>query len=288
MTFADALQLGRVSNLPTVWTNALAGQALAGSLLAPAPQALLMIGVSLAYVGGMYLNDAFDAETDARERPERPIPSGRVSRPAVFACGYAMLAASVLFLAATGAMSGTGPWPALAGLVLAALIVAYNWRHKENPVGPLVMGLCRVLVYVASALAVTVGLTPALLIGAALLLSHLIGLTYLAKQETLGRVANLWPLLFLGASIVYGVALIVREPIATFFWLLLLASIGASLRFTMRRGPGDIPRSVMILIAAISLLDALLIAGQNMGGLALLAACGFLATLAAQRYVKGT
>jgi 4-hydroxybenzoate polyprenyltransferase len=288
MTFADALQLGRVSNLPTVWTNALAGQALAGSLLTPAPLALLLIGVSLAYVGGMYLNDAFDAEIDASERPERPIPSGRVSRPAVFACGYAMLAASVLLLAATGAMSGTGPWPALAGLVLAALIVAYNWRHKENPLGPFVMGLCRVLVYVASALAVTVGLTPAVLIGAALLLSHLIGLTYLAKQETLGRVANLWPLLFLGASLVYGTALVVREPYAAFFWLLLFVSVAASLRFTMRRGPGDIPRAVMILIAAISLLDALLIAGQGMGGLAFLAAFGFPATIVAQRFVKGT
>jgi 4-hydroxybenzoate polyprenyltransferase len=288
MTFADAVRLGRVSNLPTVWTNALAGQALAGALLTPAPLALLLIGVSLAYVGGMYLNDAFDAEIDARERPERPIPSGRVSRPAVFACGYAMLAASVLFLAATGAMSGTGPWPALAGLVLAALIVAYNWRHKENPVGPLVMGLCRVLVYFASALAVTVGLTPALLIGAGLLLSHLIGLTYLAKQETLGRIANLWPLLFLGAAIVYGAALIVREPYAAFFWLLLLMSLGASLRFTMRRGPGDIQRSVTVLIAAISLLDALLIAGQGMGDLAFLAAFGFPATIVAQRFVKGT
>ena len=27
----------------------------------------------------MVLNDVFDAEVDARERPERPIPSGRVS-----------------------------------------------------------------------------------------------------------------------------------------------------------------------------------------------------------------
>ena len=288
MTFADAVRLGRVSNLPTVWTNALAGQALAGGLLPPMPHALLLIAVSLAYVGGMYLNDAFDAEVDAEERPERPIPSGRASRPAVFAGGFAMLTASVLFLAAIGAMSGTGPWPASAGVLLAALIVVYNWHHKENALSPLLMGLCRVLVYFAAALAVTVHLTPALWIGAVLLLCHLIGLTYLAKQETLGRAANFWPLVFLGAPAAYGVALIVREPIAAFFWLLLIASIGASLRFAIRRGPGDIQRSVMILIAAISLLDALLIAGQGMGRLALLAAFGFLATLAAQRYVKGT
>jgi 4-hydroxybenzoate polyprenyltransferase len=271
-----------------VWTNALAGQALAGALLPPAPLTLLLIAVSLAYVGGMYLNDAFDAEIDARERPERPIPSGRVSRATVFASGYAMLAASVIGLGIIGWWTGNGMRAGAAGLALALLIVLYNRRHKGNPLSPVVMGLCRVFVYVAAALCVTENLPVALWIGAALLLCHLIGLTYLAKQETLGRVANLWPLLFLAASIVYGVALIAREPIAAFFWLALLAAIAVSLFFAMRRQPGDIPRSVMILIAAISLLDALLIAGQGMAGLALAAALGFPATLAGQRYVKGT
>src|SRR5262245_63491269 len=46
---------------------------------------------SLFYSGGMALNDAFDAEIDARERPERPIPSGRVSRGTVLALGFGML-----------------------------------------------------------------------------------------------------------------------------------------------------------------------------------------------------
>ncbi|MGH6924411.1 MAG: UbiA family prenyltransferase [Propylenella sp.] len=288
MTFADAVRLGRVSNLPTVWTNALAGQALAGALLPPAPLALLLIAVSLAYVGGMYLNDAFDAEIDAKERPERPIPSGRVSRATVFACGYAMLAASVLGLGLTGWWTGNGLRAGAAGLALALLIVLYNRRHKENPLSPVVMGLCRVFVYVAAALCVTDDPPAALWVGAALLLCHLIGLTYLAKQETLGRVTNLWPLLFLAAPIVYGMAFIASEQMAAFFWLALLAATVAALFFAMRRRPGDIPRSVMTLIAAISLLDALLIAGQAMAGLALAAALGFPATLAGQRFVRGT
>ena len=66
-----------------------------------------------------------------------------------------MLIASVLGLGIVGRWSGTGLWPALAGIALAAAIVLYNWHHKENPLGPLVMGLCRVLVYVAAALCVT-------------------------------------------------------------------------------------------------------------------------------------
>lgn len=94
MTWADALRLGRVSNLPTVWTNMLAGVVLAGGGVLEVQSLGLLLALSLFYVGGMYLNDAFDAEIDARERPERPIPSGRVSRGFVFALGFGALAAA--------------------------------------------------------------------------------------------------------------------------------------------------------------------------------------------------
>ena len=67
------LLLGRVSNLPTVWTNTLAGATLAGAAVTPGRLVLLAAAFSLLYTGGMYLNDAFDREVDARERPERPI-----------------------------------------------------------------------------------------------------------------------------------------------------------------------------------------------------------------------
>lgn len=288
MSWADALRLGRVSNLPTVWTNALAGLVLAGGFVPLAPLASLLVAVSLAYVGGMFLNDAFDAEIDATQRPERPIPSGRVTRETVFATGTAMLTASVAGLGVAGYLSGTGAWPALAGLMLAGLIVLYNWHHKGNPLSPVVMGLCRVLVYLAAGFCVTTDLPPALLIGAALLLCHLIGLTYAAKQESLGHVANLWPLLFLAAPLINGLALIAGEPATALFWLPLGAAVIVAVRFLMRRAPGDIPRAVMTLIAATSLLDAMLIAGQGWTGLAAVALLGFALTLFLQRYVRGT
>ena len=288
MNWADAIRLSRLSNLPTVWTNVLAGLALAGGWLSPVPLMILLAAVSFAYAGGMFLNDAFDAEIDRRERPERPIPSGRVSPRTVFAYGAMLLAACVFGLTIVGILSGTGLFPATAGVLLVALIVLYNWRHKENPLSPIVMGLCRVLVYVTAGLSVTTDPPAALWIGAFLLLCHLIGLTYVAKQETLGRIANLWPLLFLAAPLVAGGALSAREPVVVFFWLALIGAVFASLRFVARRGPGDIPRAVMTLIAAISLLDSLLIAGQGRIGLALTAAFGFVATLFLQRFVRGT
>src|SRR5688572_23309296 len=94
-----ALRLGRVSNVPTVWTNVAAGIALAGGALQPRLLVMLGLAVSLFYVGGMYLNDAFDARWDAAHRPERPIPSGQVRARTVFAAGFAMLGLGTLLVA---------------------------------------------------------------------------------------------------------------------------------------------------------------------------------------------
>ena len=71
-----AFRLGRVSNLPTVWSNVLGAMSLAAMTVPIREAAFTALAMSLLYVGGMYLNDAFDRDIDARERPERPIPSG--------------------------------------------------------------------------------------------------------------------------------------------------------------------------------------------------------------------
>ena len=238
MTFAVALNLGRVSNLPTVWTNALAGMVLAGGWLAPASLLLLLAAVSLAYVGGMFLNDAFDAEIDARQRPERPIPSGAVNRLTVFQCGFAMLAGSILCLGLVGNWSGTGLRPVWAGVALAAAIVFYDWHHKDNPLSPIVMALCRVLVYVAAAFCVTVDPRLSLWIGAALLFCHLIGLTYIAKHELRARAEDMWPAALLMAPLAYGVAIMLREPVAIVFWLILAGALYVAFRAIRRAWTG--------------------------------------------------
>lgn len=282
MKAVDALRLGRVSNLPTVWTNVLAGLLLAGGAAEGDRLALLLLAMSLAYVGGMYLNDAFDAEIDARERPERPIPAGRVSRGTVFSLGFGMLAVSILCLLALGFAA------ALGGVALAGAIVAYDRHHKGNPLSPLLMGLCRVLVYVTAGLAVAVAFPAPLVLGAAALLAWLIGLTYTAKQENIGRVENMWPLLFLLAPLVYGVVLGFSQPVVILFVLLAGSVATFALRLIRRRGPGDIPAAVGALIAGISLVDAMLIASTGALGLAALAALAFPLTLALQRVVPGT
>jgi len=277
-----ALRLGRVSNLPTVWTNTLAGAVLAGAAGFGAELAVMLVAFSLLYTGGMFLNDAFDAEFDAAQRPERPIPSGEVSGREVFGYGYGTMAVGVALLAWIGAA------PALAGLTLAVAITYYDWNHKNNLFGPVVMGLCRVLVYVGAGLSITLSPPMALWVGAGLMLCYLIGLTYVAKQENLGKVENLWPLAFLAAPVAYGAWLATAQAVAGIFWLLFSGWMLVALWFLRRRRKGDIPRAVVSLIAGISLLDALLIAGTGAMALAVLALAGFGVTLFFQRYISGT
>jgi 4-hydroxybenzoate polyprenyltransferase len=285
-----ALKLGRVSNLPTVWTNTLAGAVLAGAGGFGAEIVVMLAAFSLLYIGGMFLNDAFDADVDARERPERPIPSGEIGRGAVFGWGFGLMAGGVALLAwvGFGFAPHTGVWPVLGGLALAGAITFYDAFHKNNPLSPVFMGLCRVLVYVAAGLCTVVALPAALWVGSALMLCYLIGLTYIAKQENLAKVENLWPLIFLAAPVAYGAWLGATQGAVLFFWLLFTAWVLVALWFLRRRRKGDIPRAVVSLIAGISLLDAVLIAGTGSIALAALALAGFGLTLFFQRYIAGT
>ncbi len=288
MTPAVALRLGRVSNLPTVWTNALAGVALAGA--SPWHWAVLpaALGLSLAYLGGMYLNDAFDSAIDARERPSRPIPSGAIDANTVFALGFALLLAAVAVLAAAARAFDAPPEAAvLGGLALAGAIIGYNWNHKGNRFSPLTMAVCRLLAYVVAGLAATATVPGPLLAAAGVSLCYLIGLTYIAKRESVGRLGSLWPLLFLAAPLAYG-ALLAGGTAGQVVLVALAGWIGVALWLLRRRRPGDIPRAVVSLIAGISLVDALFLAVDGWPGAAALAFACFATTLVLQRWISGT
>ena len=277
------LVLGRVSNLPTVWTNALAGAALAGGGLGVGGWVALLVALSLFYVGGMYLNDAFDAQIDARERASRPIPSGRIGRGTVFALGGALLG--------VGAALGfaLGPAAGLAGIALAAAVALYDWVHKRTVLAPLLMGACRFLSYVMAGLA-SGGITSAAMAGAFGVFAHVVGLTYAARQEAYDRLDRAWPLAVLAIPLLVAVGFaLAAGSLFALAMLIAYAAWGArALRFLIRRQRGDVPRAVIGLIAGISLYDAALIAAAGAPWLSLLATLGFLATLALQRVAPGT
>jgi len=277
------LRLGRVSNLPTVWTNVLAATVLAGGAWQSGRTALVLIAMSLFYVGGMYLNDYYDRTIDARERPERPIPAGDIAANTVAAAGFAMLCGGIALLAATGLLA------AVMGLILAALIVAYNLFHKGVALSPVTMGLCRAFVYFGAAAAVSGEVSRPVMLAGFALTAYVAGLTYAARQESLDRVGNLWPLVLLAAPMVLALPALREGAWAIVILLGLLGwSAYAVYLLAKRPMPGAVPRAVGALIAGISLVDATFLAGIGAIMPAFLAVAGFAATMLLQRYIAGT
>lgn len=271
------LRLGRISNLPTVWSNVLAGTLLAAGRPG-ADTVLVLLSASLLYEGGMWLNDAFDSAIDARERPQRPIPSGAITVRSVLAVGFGLLGAGVALLSASGC-------PAIASALLLVLaIVGYNLHHKGVIWSPWLMGLCRVLVYITAGLAASTEPEPRLIFASAALLVYVAGLSYAAKQENLDRFRASWPLALLSAPLLYG---LVHIDWTTLPYLALFSAwLAHCLLLLYRRH--EIRRAVEGFIAGIALVDALFIAGSGAPLLALVAVAAFILCLAWQRRVPGT
>ncbi len=283
------LKLGRVSNLPTIWTNTLAGAALSGGSRDGATLARLMALLSLFYVGGMLLNDAFDRDFDARERPERPIPSGQISALEVFGTGFLLLGAGLGLLVWNALAGGVSPWGvATSGLTLAGLIVLYDAWHKANPFSPIVMGLCRSLVYVTAGLGSGGSLSSRLVSGALVGGAYVVGLTFVARQENRKSFRAGATLALLASPLALAVFGATMDVVALVALFLLVAWAARAVAPLFRAGPVDVQRSVVRLIAGISLVDALLMAAFGASVLSPLGVAGLLATLLLQRWVRGT
>ncbi len=292
MTWATALRLGRVSNLPTVWTNAVAAAVLAGVVAPSARLGAVLLSLSLFYVGGMYLNDAFDADIDASERPERPIPSGQVSASLVFAAGYSMLAAATLTLALASSPS-TRTATAAAAVALVVAIVCYNARHKANALAPVVMASCRVLVYLAAASALGASLVE-MLASAQLWLAagglgcYVAGLSYVAAGEHSGMVTRHRPQVLLAIALLCATLLASSNASALGWLAILIAWVVYCLALLLRRDHPDVGAAVVRLIAGISLLDATIVAAMGQPYLAMVVAAAVPATRLLQSRIPAT
>ena len=166
----------------------------------------------------------------------------------------------------------------------------YDVWHKGNALSPLVMGSCRALVYIATGAAVAGSISHATMAGAVALASHVAGITYAAKQESLDRVGNLWPLVLLAAPLLIALPALFGGWIVVAAFLLLLAADALAIRLLAKRPvPGSVPLAVSGLIAAICLVDALAIA-LNGGGILLVAICalGYPLTRLFQKSIPGT
>ncbi|PPS45403.1 UbiA-like protein EboC [Chroococcidiopsis sp. TS-821] len=135
------LQLMRPANIITAWADILVGFAASGSVLSSQvnmPLICLLLATSGLYGGGVVFNDVFDAELDARERPERPIPSGRITKQNAIALGTFLLIIGIIAAAQVSLTS------LVIAVTVAIAALVYDAFSKHYVVfGPINMGVCR-------------------------------------------------------------------------------------------------------------------------------------------------
>ncbi len=187
------LILGRVSNLPTVWSNCLAAWLL-NSGQAWNNFYVLTFGATLLYIGGMFLNDAFDEGFDRQFRKERPIPSGQITTRAVWWIGSTLLLLGWLLLSLTGKSA------AIISPLLVGAIILYDAVHKRTVFAPLLMAACRFLLYVVAASATMRAVSDVVVWRGLALAAYITGLSYLARSESAQGITRRWPLLLLPSS----------------------------------------------------------------------------------------
>lgn len=224
MTFASApstpsgqaplrawLQLARIPNLATAWADVLMGFIVTHDSFAAWPVLLvLLVASSALYMAGMVLNDVFDVDIDRVERPQRPIPSGRITLHAARRGGILLLAAGMMLAWLATVM--VGDWrPGLAGTTLAMAVLLYDGALKKTPIAPLIMGSCRFLNVLLGMSAASEPWHPMLGLIAGGLGLYIAGVTWYARTEA--RESNRGQLLWGVAVMAAGLGLLAWFPL---------------------------------------------------------------------------
>ena len=173
------LQLIRPANVVTAVADVMAGYAVAGGAHR-ASLASLAVASACLYAGGVVLNDVFDRDIDRRERPERPIPSGRVT------VGAAATLGAVLLLAGVGSAAVVNGVAAAIAVLTAIAILLYDAGTKRFALlGPVNMGVCRGLNLLLGMTVVPAALQQAWMLGL-MPLVYITAVTALSRGEVHG------------------------------------------------------------------------------------------------------
>ncbi|GFE67836.1 UbiA-like protein EboC [Chroococcus sp. FPU101] len=257
------LQLMRPANIVTAWADILAGYTVSGAVFAHSTFLVwLLLATTGLYGGGVVFNDVCDAQLDKIERPERPIPSDRISITTVTLLGCLLLGMGVLAAAQVSRLS------LILALSIAVLALIYDRFSKHHSLlGPLNMGLCR-------GCNLLLGVSAVPLLFSQRWYLALIPIIYIAAVTTIsrGEVAGGKSKTGAIALVLFGIVLISLlalswTPNYTFlavlpFWVLLAIRVfPAWYKATINPQPDIIRHAVKIGVISLILLDATLGSG---------------------------
>lgn len=270
------LTLGRVSNLPTVWTNCIAAWILnqlgSGLSLFVLPESgdtqpidlgisnllWIVIGSSLIYVAGTTINDAFDVEYDRKYNQGRPIPSGVMKTWEVWLIGVTEFAIGFYILLDFVGVN------LVYLILLCAVIIAYDAVHKKWSGSVWLMGGCRLFLWwtIASAsMSAESSLSNLVYVWSITLLLYIAGITFVARGEATGRLPSFpWPFFFLFSPVLLGAFFCFYYSKWLVIPIILLLGLGVlrGVRFAKSKGSG-IGKGVALWLALITVADALAI-----------------------------
>jgi len=269
------LELVRLPNLFTAVGDIVAGYLIVsrGVDVSWRDLTILMLASVCLYAGGVVLNDYFDRDVDAVERPERPIPSGRIRAQDALKLGVRLLGLGCVFAVGVGVTS------LLAAIILAGCIVLYDARGKRiEYVGSVNMGACRFLNVVLGATGAMSGPVESwlwfVLPVALLVLLYISAVTLLATGEVWGGNRMISSLVFgavavvIGGVIWLGLSDRLVEPIWSYPFLALFAAATLSVvgRVVGKPSASNIRTAIKTCVLSLILLDAAIAGGA--GGLA--------------------
>lgn len=230
------LALCRASNLPTVWSNVLTALLLTAVPFSRWDLGALLMSLSLAYCGGMVFNDICDAAIDARQRPQRPIPSGMVGTAAAWRLAGALAVTSLALLP----VLPHGIAAFSAGILLFLLIILYDLRHKDTPCSILLMAGCRLMIFVVAGVGTAGTVTGAVAAAGAIQFCYILLLSLAARRENRRGGTFPYPLIpFLLSGICMVDAITLSVAFRSPLWL--AAGAGGMLMtlFAQKFVPGD-------------------------------------------------
>jgi 4-hydroxybenzoate polyprenyltransferase len=232
----------------------------------------LMTSSSLLYLAGIVFNDYFDFEIDKKERPTRPLPSGKITkRKALTIAISSIIAANVLTLLIN--------WTSfIIAVILTTIIIAYDYRLKHNTItGPITMGLARFFNIILGAtpaiptLLLSAASSKMLLFIATLLFLYVIAISILSKKEVSGKTTN--AIIISSLSIVFvdiasiafaGLIGIFRSAVfvnLALFSIVMIITFRPILRGLDSLAPIQIRNIIKNMIISIIILDSVFVSG---------------------------